>query len=66
MPATLELTRENLEKFSKLNDFERMPPPRMNSDEYCDFIWEIIQHTPPEQIDRQKKWEKQITVAFRM
>ena len=61
-----ELTREDLEKFSKLNDFDRMPPPRMTMDEYCDFVWEMLQHIPPEQIDRQKKMEKQIKVAFRL
>ena len=66
MKMTSELTRENLENLSKLNNFDLMPPPRMTMDEYCDFVWEVLQYIPPEQIDRQKKLEKQIKVAFRM
>ena len=61
-----ELTREGLEGFSRLNDFDLMPPPRMTMDEYCDFAWEMLRHIPPEQIERQKQREKQIKVAFRM
>ena len=63
---TNELTRNHLEGFSKLNDFALMPPPRMTMDEYCDFVWETLQHIPPEQIERQKQREKQIKVAFWM
>ena len=61
-----ELTRENLERFAQLNNFDLMPPPRMTMDEYCDFAWEMLQRVPPEQIERQKQREKQIKVAFRM
>jgi len=64
MKTTSELTREDLERFSQLNNFDLMPPPRMSMDEYCDFVWEILQHIPPEQIERQKKREKQVKVAF--
>jgi len=61
---TSELTRENLENFSKLNRFDLMPPPRMTMDEYCAFVWGMLQYTPPEQLARQKKLEEQIKVAF--
>ena len=61
-----ELTRDDLMEFSKLNDFALMPPPRMTMDEYCDFVWEMLQHTPTEQIEQQKQREKQIKAAFRM
>ena len=63
---TNELTRNHLKEFSKLNDFALMPPPRMTMDEYCDFVWEILQRISPEQIERQKQREKQIKVAFRI
>ena len=64
MKTTSELTRDDLENFSKLNNFDLMPPPRMTMDEYNDFIWEALQFIPSEQIERQKKREKQIKVAF--
>ena len=66
MTSPGELTREDLECLAGLSDFNDMPPPRMTMDEYCDFVWEMLQYIPPEQIDRQKKLEKQIKVAFRM
>jgi len=66
MNVTSELTRDDLECLAGLNKFNHMPPPRMTMDEYCDFVWEMLQYIPPEQIDRQKKLEKQIKVAFRM
>lgn len=64
MKTTSELTRKDLECLAGLSDYDFMPPPRMSMDEYCEFVWEMLQHTPPEQIERQKKLEKQIKVAF--
>ena len=61
-----QLTPENLKNMSKLNNFDLMPPPRMTMNEYCAFVWEMLQYIPEHQIDEQKKREKQIKVAFRI
>ena len=53
-----------MENFSKLNNFDLMPPPRVTMDEYCDWVLEMLQRIPESQIDEQKKREKQIKVAF--
>ena len=66
MTTTSELEREDLECLTGLSKFDTTPPPRMTMDEYCDFVWEMLQHIPPEQIDRQKRLEKQIKAAFWM
>ena len=63
---TSELTRDNLKNFSKMNNFDLMPPPRMTMDEYCAFVWEMLQYIPENQINEQKKRDKQIKVAFRI
>ena len=63
MNVTSELTCDDLECLAKL---DHPPPPPLTMDEYCDFVWEMLQSIPPEQIERQKQQEKQIKVAFRM
>jgi len=63
---TSELTREDMECLAGLSKYDFMPPPRMSMDEYCAFVGEMLHATPPHHIERQKRLEKQIEVAFKM
>jgi len=63
--TTSQLIPQDLLFSHELENSGRNQPPRMTMDEYCVFVWEMLQSIPKRQIDEQKKRDKQIKVAFR-
>ena len=61
-----QLTPQDLPFSDELENSGRNQPPRLTMDEYCAFVWEMLQYIPESQIDEQKKRDKQIKVAFRI
>jgi len=59
-----QLTPEDLYFSKELKNSGNNQSPQLTMDEHCAFVWEMLQYIPENQIDEQKKREKQIKVAF--